>query len=110
MANKTEQDLATRVLQKLKVISSTEAPDHEDAELVKSIYRDKLAELKDEGKAYWASNEIPQAAFIGLSKVIAQECATEFGKQYAGGQEGRDALAAHSSKQSDGLSTPIEYF
>lgn len=106
----TKQDLAIRVLTELEIISATETPEHEDAELVKKYYTTKLASLVDDGKAYWPADEIPDAAFTAVAQIMADNCKKAFGKQYENGQIGFDSLVAHISKQSDGQPTVIEYF
>src|SRR5437868_5167565 len=75
----TEQDLVVDVLRELGVLSGSEQPPAEDADLVKTRYRQRLPRLVDENYADWSVNSIPDDAMPGLRLVIAFDCARPFG-------------------------------
>lgn len=78
----TTTDLATEVLQELYVLDGTDTASAADAAKVIAKYTQKLPTLITEGYADWDTAVIPDAALIGLTKVMAYECRKVFGKQY----------------------------
>ncbi len=78
---KTTQQLATRVLLRLKVIASGEVPDNADAEDVKDFYSGQFAEMTVNGLTYWDETEIPDEVFEALADYVAGRIGPDFGKQ-----------------------------
>lgn len=77
----TSAQLAARVLERLKVVTPPDTPTAEDATLVSSFYGAKLAEMREEGMAYWDQDDIPDEIWPSLVDYIAGGVASEFGLQ-----------------------------
>lgn len=84
---RTKLELATDVLRELQIIDAEETPTASDTQVtyVGEKYDAKLAELATKGVVTWtntdyATEEIPDAVFLILSKIMAPECAPGFGK------------------------------
>lgn len=77
--SKTTQDLAVRVLERLKVIAAGDTPSAEDAASVKSFYAGQFAELQADAVAYWDEDDIPDEAFQALADFVAGRIAPDFG-------------------------------
>lgn len=76
----TREELAEAVLEELISEDSHQAPNAADTDLVLRRYDRKLVNLADENLADWAStDDIPDGAMIGLTKIIAYECRKPFG-------------------------------
>ncbi len=78
---KTTQQLATRVLERLKVIAAGDTPDATDAQSVKSMYAGTFEELKVSDIPYWDTEAIPDEAFEALADFVAGRIAPDFGKE-----------------------------
>lgn len=77
---KTTQQLATRVLERLRVIAGGETPSNADAETVKSFYSGAFKELDAQDVAWWDEDAIPDEAFEALTDLIAGRLAPDFGQ------------------------------
>lgn len=127
MAAKTKQDLSTDVLRVgLGVLDALHTPSAEDAALVEDQYDHKLAELRDDGLAYWPNTgrnvaEIPEAVFGALVDIMTEDVASAFGKdtpssfddygrQVSCGTKGLRKLRAHISKRRSGEPTKAVYY
>ncbi len=75
---KTTQQLAERVLTRLKVTAAGETPSNDDAETVKQFYADTFEEMTIDGMTYWDVESIPDEAFPSLVDFIAGRIAPEF--------------------------------
>jgi hypothetical protein len=106
---KTSSDLATEVLLELRVIGEGETAEAEDVAIVKRKYSGLLEELRDDGKAFWSENSIPERVFQALARVVAGECANVFGKQYDSGSAFR-RLITLAHRRSTAVPTRAEYF
>lgn len=78
MATKTTTELASAVLERLKVIGPDQSATADEAAFVTSIYSAKFEELEDEELAYWTESAIPEKVFRPLVNILAGECAIEF--------------------------------
>lgn len=81
----TKEDLAERVLRKLRVIDASEAQADIDSDIlsiVTTAYGDKWEEWSAHGKelTYWAMNEIPRPVMSVLTDLIALEVQDYFGQ------------------------------
>lgn len=122
MALKTKRDLATRVLRKLRIASSVQAPAAEDVARVAGAYDTKLEEWRDRDLVYWtntdlATAEIPIAAFDALVDLMINEVGGDYGRDQLGPIERRQIeerllqhLRRHTQTRSSGLPTHADYF
>jgi hypothetical protein len=109
--SKTTQQLATRVLERLKVIAAGDAPAAEDAESVKAFYSDTFEELRDGELAYWDADDIPDEAFQALADFIAGRMATDFGEARPDlEQSGETRLRRLSAKGATGRRVTAAFF
>lgn len=83
---KTIQDLATRVLQELQIVSATEEPTAHDAAFVREEYLAAVQELEYVGAAAWAEDAIPDVVFRPLARYLASRLAAPYGSSYALGE------------------------
>ena len=77
---KTTQQLATRVLERLRVIAGGDTPSNADAETVKSYYAGAFKELDAQDIAWWDEDAIPDEAFEALADFVAGRLAPDFGQ------------------------------
>jgi hypothetical protein len=75
---KTTQQLATRVLERLKVIAAGESPDDADAAFVKRYYADVFGEMEEDNLTFWEQDSIDDRAFQALADFIAGRVAPDF--------------------------------
>jgi hypothetical protein len=110
MTTYTKADLATEVLQELRIVRrSGGVPNAADAQKVLRKYTSLLEELDDRGKAFWEENAIPKRVFGCLTEVVAGRCASGFGVEY----DAADAfqrLIILASAVPTGYATKAEYF
>lgn len=78
---KTIQDLVQEVLHELKIIAAEETAPASYAKIVEARYRERLPTLTKDEYADWDADAIPDEAMPGLRLVIANECATPFGRK-----------------------------
>jgi hypothetical protein len=76
---KTTQQLAERVLQRLKIVAAGETPDAADAQTVKTFYAGQFAEMGIDDLTYWDEADIPDEAFEALADFLAGRLAPDFG-------------------------------
>lgn len=108
---KTTQQLATRVLERLRVIAGGETPSNADAETVKSVYSGTFKELEDQDVAWWEEDEIPDQAFEALADVMAGRLAPDFGQARPDlEQSGMERLRILSGGTPDNLPVTSSYF
>ena len=79
---KSIQDLATRVLQELQIVSATEEPTAHDADFVREEYLSAVLELEYLGAAAWPEDVIPDVVFRPLSRYLAARLAAPYGSSY----------------------------
>ena len=77
--SKTTQQLAIRVLERLRVIAAGETPDNADAKSVKNFYSGTFAEISARNVAFWEEDAIPEEAFEALADLVAGRIAPDFG-------------------------------
>ena len=75
---KTTQQLAERVLLRLKWTSAGETPSADDAEAVKQFYANTFAEMTVNNLTYWDEADIPDEAFEATADFIAGRIAPDF--------------------------------
>jgi hypothetical protein len=108
---KTTQQLATRVLERLRVIEGGDTPSNADAETVKSFYSGAFKELDAQDIAWWDEDAIPDEAFEALTDVIAGRLAPDFGQARPDlEQSGLQRLRILSGGVSDDLPVTSSYF
>lgn len=76
---KTTQQLATRVLERLRVIGAGETPTDADAASIKSLYSGTFKEIEVDNVAWWDEDSIPEEAFEALADFIAGRAAPDHG-------------------------------
>lgn len=76
---KTTQNLAERVLLRLRVTAAGETPSDDDANTVKDFYAGTFAEMEIDNLIYWDEASIPDEAFEALADFIAGRLAPDFG-------------------------------
>lgn len=76
---KTKAQLVKRALQKIFVISGTEEPKAEDAQLAADIWTSVRKELIAHRVAGLSDNSIPDDGFEGVADYLAQCIAPDFG-------------------------------
>lgn len=116
MSNKTQAELATQVLRDLNVIDASESADSEDSTYVMGKYASKYEELLDRELCYWPLDAIPNAIFIPVCDLVANEVRSTFGEL----QSPEDKLARedtvlrqirrHMQKRASGLPVKATYF
>lgn len=77
---KTTTQLATNVLERLRVIAAGETPTASDAQDVKDFYATTLAELAIDDLVYWDAADIPDEVFEPLTDMLAGRLAPNFGQ------------------------------
>ena len=75
---KTTQQLAVRVLERLKVIAAGDTPSSADAEAVKTYYANVYPEMQDDNLVFWDEASIDTRAFEALADFIAGRLAPDF--------------------------------
>lgn len=109
--SKTTQQLATRVLERLKVIAAGETPDAADAASVKTFYANSFAELQVHDLVYWDQDDIPDEAFEPLSDLLAGRLAPDFGQSRPDLEEsGTQRLASLAAVGGTGRIVTGSYF
>ena len=76
---KTKAQLVKRALQKIFVVSGTEEPKAEDAQLVSDIWTSVRAELVAQRVAGLSDNSIPNDGFEAVADYLAQCIGPDFG-------------------------------
>lgn len=115
----TTADLALAVVQHLGVVDASEtAADSNDATYITNVYNRKFDELASPqiGLAFWPRAEIPNAVFLIIRDLIANEVAGAFGEPVAPEtKEGREQiiltrLRRHVRTDATGHPTQALYF
>jgi hypothetical protein len=78
--SKTTQQLATRVLERLKIIAAGDTPEAADAKSVKDFYSGQFGEMTVFKLTYWDEDEIPDEAFEALADYLSGRIGPDFGK------------------------------
>lgn len=108
--SKTAAQLATRVLERLKVVGAGETPSADDSSTVQNYYAGTFGEIEVEGLTYWDQDDIPDEAFQALSDFIAGRIAPDFGVSRPDLEaSGRDRLQRLSSQGPTGRIVTAEY-
>ncbi|MFN7611675.1 MAG: hypothetical protein ACK5QX_12205 [bacterium] len=79
MASKTKAETVKRALQRLNIVSASENPNAQDADLVGGIYDVLRLELQDSGIAGVEANVVPLNMFEGMAALLAGRSAGDFG-------------------------------
>lgn len=79
--SKTITDLVQEVLLELRIIAAEETAPPYYAKIVEARYRERLPTLTKDEYADWEVDVIPDDAMPGLRLVIANECASPFGRK-----------------------------
>jgi len=116
MTTKTKIELAAAVLRKMGIVDANSSPSSVDTAYVVSEYADLLAELVDDGYAYWPENAIPQAVFQHVVRLLVNETGPAFGVQST--LEDREArkqllkkpIIKHCRRRHSGLPVRATYF
>ena len=75
----TKTELATKALQRLRVLSAGETPDSDDLSLAETAYDALYAALHTEHLVTWDSaGDIPDRAVLPMSTLLASEIADDF--------------------------------
>ncbi len=118
----TVADLATDVLGiRLGVVDIMKSPTAQQRARVERLYAQKYAELQQQDKVYWPSDEIPDLVMGALSRIIAEEMCSglgipvptemdESGQPVSIGTKGRFLLNRLLAQEATGLPTRAEYF
>jgi hypothetical protein len=118
----TVAELAADVLGvRLGVTDIMKSPTAQQLARVQRLYDQKYAELVQEDKVYWASDEIPDLVVGALSRIIAEEMCPGLGMQIpvemdddgrpiSIGTKGRRLLTQFLARAPTGLRTQAEYF
>ena len=122
---RTTTDLATEVMRLPNWIAQHETPDAADDAHIKRIYADWHAYAQEQERevVYWgAADDIPNAAFLAIVRIIADLCGPSFGDpapvesdvetgmQVSMGKKGWNMLRRLTSKEASGLSAAGTYF
>lgn len=123
---KTKVELATGVLQRLRVYTSNETPSADDSAYVEDEYDSILAMYDDKELIYWPNTdrstaEIPIAVYQPFVDILCGTVAGTFGKaeptvadergqQIPVSTRGWRNLKKHISRRPSGLPTPAVYF
>ena len=109
---RTRADLAKRALQKLSIVDALEEPSAEDGAYVRSVYDDKLEELRDEGLVYWDANAVPEAVVPALVKIVAAEIGPAFGLPFDAAlhDAGLQQLERHMARAASGEQAEVLYY
>jgi hypothetical protein len=85
MTDRTVEDLAKAVMVALRVGRPDADPTPEQATQVEDAYDGIYAELQLLDVAFWAQSTIPALVWRPIVRMVAQEIAPDFGKQYVAG-------------------------
>lgn len=108
---KTTQQLATRVLERLKVIAAGDTPEDADAASIKTYYADVFPEMEEDNLVFWDLETIDDRAFQALADFIAGRVAPDFVNPRPDLEaSGRARLARLASDVPTGLPAQAEYF
>ncbi len=84
---RTQEDLATAVMEDLGLLSPGETPSARDKESIIRRYANLLEELRDEQTVYWEANAIPYEVFEALVNVVVLLVKKSFGLDAPTGEE-----------------------
>lgn len=76
--SKTTQQLATRVLERLRVIAAGDTPEDADASSIKTYYANVFGEMEEDSLTFWEQDDIDDRAFEALADFIAGRVAPDF--------------------------------
>lgn len=108
-AARTQSDLARRALTHLRIVRAGEAPTAVQETDAIAAYVGLYAELGNLGVAFWDIESIPVLVFEPLSRLLAQELAAGFGKDYAAG-EALSRIYAAAAKPWSGRTVQVKYY
>ena len=113
---RTRQELALSVMREMGALDASETPTADDVALIKAAYDDKLEQWRDDDLVYWAVDEIPNAIFLPIKDIIANEVKGSFGEPMPMAEKMamEDALTSrlrkHMARGTTGHRTEAEYF
>lgn len=122
MTTYTKSDLVDRAMKKLGLIEAQETASSEDYADVLSIYVNLYSEMIEEGKAFWAENEIPSQVIDYLAMIVAELIAPSYGAEVPTitdirngaavsiGTAGWRGLTRYVARKPTGVVTQAEYF
>ena len=89
----TQADLVKRVLRNLHVLVAGETPDTDDDAVIDDCIAQVQAELTENGLAYWALTDIPEAVMRGLVIMVSADAASSFMEKSAAREFEADKLS-----------------
>lgn len=115
MALRTKQELATRVLRKMRIAGMVQAPSSEDVAHVSDAYDSKYSEWQVRKIAYWpntslSAEEIPEEVFNPLVDLLVNEVSGDYGKDSMTPLERRmmeERLLQHVRRHTQTLSSEL---
>lgn len=109
---KTTEQLAERVLQRLRIYGPGDTPSNDDAQSVKDYYSGAYAETAvTDDLPYWDEASIPDEAFEALVDLVAGRMAPEWGQNRPDLEaSGLDRLRALSGKGPTGRPVTSSFF
>jgi hypothetical protein len=110
--SRTTQELATNVLERLKVIAAGDVPEDADAQSVKTFYSGTFKETAAiDDLPYWDEDDIPDEAFEALTDFVAGRMAPNFGEARPDlEQSGETRLRRLSAKGATGRRVTAAFF
>lgn len=93
---RTREELIARVLKNLGVLAAGQAPSDEDRAEVDDLIDPVCAKLLDDGVAKLNGDEIDDAAYLPLARIVAEQAMTPFG--ISGQKAAEIATAAEQSR------------
>lgn len=113
---KTKTELVTDVLKSKNKLGADEPIDTYDQTYLEAAYDNKFAELKDDGLAYWAANDIPLEVFNSIRDLVWNEVRDAYGMPQSEADRHaiedilRKRIRRHVSVKNSGHSVKAEYF
>lgn len=107
----TQTDLATRVLQKLKVLGVGQSANADDIAVAKQSLTEVHASLRKDERVRWSLQELPEAAEVAYVYMAAFLCADDFGTSFPNGWAyGQGEITSLINTPKSGETTRTEYF
>jgi hypothetical protein len=83
MTTKTRMDLAKAALREIRILRAGETPNQAQKDQSDEKYDAVLEELKILDLVFWSADAIPLLVFQPIMKMVAQELAPAFRKEYS---------------------------
>lgn len=108
---KTAQELAQRVLERLRAVGEGQTASAASSQSVQNFYSNVYQELVVDDLAYWDEASIPEEAFEPLADLIAGRMAADFGMTRPDLEASGDfRLRKLASNNSSGLTVAGDYY